>query len=472
MGRLQHKPRLGHRTTISNHLKSALEILSLNTVELSRNLQKLLEENIFLEETRPAKLSLDDALLQNYGRDFSPLSEKSGSEGNASELFNHRDKSLQDHLLDQLDISDLGPRARELANIIITSLDSNGFIGESQETIARDNGFSKKDLSEVMTFLWQVDPPGVCAKDIWQSLEWQAQMQFPDDMILMDIIAIFQQGKQQIEELDEKILADMAAYLNIPEGKIKESLRKLQTLELNPAAGFSFVEQNFIYPEIIFTVRDDVIHINFSSDLLPDITLNSKLMDNFKSSPKQKDPNAGSQDKTAQKEKQKLWQDLYNEAKNVLKSVEYRKNSIQKIAKIIAKKQEQYLKKGEDFLKPMILKDIAEIAELNISTVSRIMKNKYCVTPYGMVPLSHFLSKRIKSTGDQDLGVRELKEAITRLIDSEDQKKPLSDLSLSLKLHDLGFSVKRRTVTKYRKLLHIPSTKQRTVLNSQKEDGL
>ncbi|MDH4262064.1 MAG: RNA polymerase factor sigma-54 [Spirochaetia bacterium] len=426
------------KSGISLNLKKSLEILSLNTLELSQNIQKSLLENIFLEEIRPPEVSLDEFILHHK------ISNKS-SESNMED-FTYRDKSLQDHLLEQVSVSNLNDHLKELANIIITSINKNGFIKEDHDTIAINNGFSKRELSKVMDFFLQLEPLGVCAKNTWQCLEWQAKVKYPDDVILSDVISILQQGQKEITELDENAIQALTIYINLEESKIRDALKKLKTLEVNPAARYSAGEQNYIIPEIIFSVKEQNIQLNFTNPLLPDVNLNTDMFTSLK-----KDKNI------------KQWRVMFHEAQNLLKSVEYRKNAMLKIAKIIANKQKLFFFKGEKYLKPMILKDVAEIAQLNISTVSRIMKNKYCITPYGIFPLSYFLLKKIKSIDDEILGVEDLKKAIKFIVEQENHVKPLPDVLIVEKLKEFGFNIKRRTVTKYRKLLHIPSAKQRTV---------
>jgi RNA polymerase sigma-54 factor len=438
MPNLRQRPSVRVRTGISLNLKKSLVILGLNTLELTQNFQKSLQENIFLEEVRPPEISLDDFILRHK------ISNKSGDVN--MESFTWREKSLQDHLLEQLAVSNLESRQKELAKMIVTSIDKNGFIKEDHETLAIKNGFSKKELSGVMDFFLQLEPVGVCARDAWQSLEWQARVKYPDDRVLSDVISVLQQGQKEITELDEKTIYALMTYINLEEDKIREALRKLKTLEVNPAGRYSVNEQNYIVPEIIFSVKDQNIQINFSNPLLPDVNLNTDMFNSLK-----KDKNI------------KQWRAMFLEAQNLLKSVDYRKNSMLKISKIIAQKQKLYFTKGEKYLKPMILKDIAQVAALNISTVSRIMKNKYCVTPYGIVGLSYFLMKKVKVMEDENLGVEDLKKSIKFIVEQENHINPLPDVLIANKLQEFGFNIQRRTVTKYRKLLHIPSAKQRTV---------
>ncbi|MDH4200869.1 MAG: hypothetical protein OEV66_10895, partial [Spirochaetia bacterium] len=336
----------------------------------------------------------------------------------------------------------------ELANIIITSVDQNGFTNENHDTIALSNGFSRKESSQVVEFFLGIEPRGVCARDIWQSLEWQAKFRYPGDMVLLDLIAIFQQGKKEIQELDSETLQDLEEYLKIPSSQIMDAIQKIKSLEMNPAVQFKVFDQNYIFPEIIYSVKNDTIQINFSNPLLPDVTLNDDLLSNL-----QNDKNI------------KMWKLMYHDAKNLIKSIEFRKSSMIKVAKIIALRQKLYFLKGEKYLKPMNLKDVAQITQLNISTVSRIMKNKYCITPYGIFPLAYFLVKKMKSVDSENLSAGDLKKSIMYIIEHENHTKPLSDILIAEKLHEFGFNIQRRTVTKYRKLLHIPSAKQRTVLH-------
>jgi RNA polymerase sigma-54 factor len=440
MARLKQYTGLKHRTSISVHLKNSLKILTLNTVELSQDLQTILNENIFLEETRPAELSLDDIALQQHTSNQS-------SSTDSFENYSTREKTLQEHLTDQLSVSSLSGSTKQLASLFISSLDNDGFLHDDHESIALKNGFTRKDLSHVLDFLTQLDPLGVCSRDIWQSLEWQAASKYPRDTVLPDVLAVLQQGNAQLTELNQSTISDLVDYLHIPLEKITHAIARLKTLNINPAGNFRYQERTYIIPEVIYTIKDNAIQVSFSSPLLPEITINDDLMKSL-----QKDKNI------------KQWKEMYNDAKNVVKSIDYRKNSILKIAKIIGARQKMFFLKGQKHLKPMILKDLADITKLNVSTISRILKNKYCMTPYGVFPLSFFLLKKAKSSDGEDLSVEDLKKSIAFIIDNENKITPLSDSSIMIKLSEFGFNVKRRTVAKYRKLLHIPSAKKRVVI--------
>ena len=441
--KLRHKPSVRIRHGISLNLKKSLEILSLGTFELSRKVQKSLLENIFLEEIRAPRISIEEFVLRQ--RSF-VQNKESGLEN-----ISAREKSLQDHLLEQIHLSKLHGRTKDLAILVITSLDKHGFLNEDHENIALKNGYTKKELAKVLDFFLQIDPTGVCARDIWQCLDWQARLKFPNDMALLDIIAVFQQGQKEIHELDEKIIEDLTAFLNIKKSKIQEALKKLKSLEVYPAAKYRFQEQHYIIPEILYSVENGKIKIDFANPLIPEVSLNSKLFTSL------------SKDKN-----QKIWSEMYYDARNLMKSMKYRQSSLVNIAKIIAEKQKEYFLKGEKHLKPLLLKDIAHIAKINISTVSRIMKNKYCTTPNGVFPLSFFLLKKIKSSENINLGIEDLKNAIKSILNNETPEKPFTDKLIAEKLREFGINIQRRTVTKYRKLLHISSTKQRTVKNQIK----
>ena len=440
MPKLKQGPSTRLQTGISVHLKKSLEILSYNTLELAQNLQKALTENVFLEEIQAPAITLDEFMLRQAA--------SQGDGENQFESYTSREKSLQDYLLEQVSLSELKPRERELAELIITSIDKKGWVNEDHESLALHNGFSRKELMGVIDFLIQLDPGGVCARDTWQSLEWQARAKYPEDQVLLDIIAVFQQGKKEIKEFDENTTQELISFLHISEAHVRNALEKLKTLEVNPAAKYSRDERQYIVPELTFSVKNETIQVSFLNPLLPEVQINSAMLASLKN------------DKNKQ-----TWKEMHADAMNLVKSIEYRKNSMMRIAKIIASKQKQYFLRGEAYLKPMILKDIARVTELNISTISRIMKNKYCVTPYGIVPLSHFLVKKIKGINNENLGVEDLKKTLLLVITAENPQNPLSDAQLSDKLKEYNFNVQRRTVTKYRKLLHIPSAKQRKAGN-------
>lgn len=429
---LSVKPSLKH--SISLQLRQSLQLLAFTQTELREHLQKLLEENPFLEEientSTPASLSYESAGKPEFWEEKIEES-----------------LSLQDSLQKQISFLNIPSRLKDLVEHIISSLDANGFVHKSHELLASEIGYGRLDAKRAIEFLKKLEPLGISAVDSWQAMLWQAQVLHPHDKVLPDIIQVLEQAQGDALRLNFTSRRQLSEALLLPIDLIEEKINILQSLQPFPAAVFSSANENkaYVVPDIVYRQNEQGrIEILLEGYLLPSLRVNHELY--------QKD---------TRKQMSTVWKEKFNEAENLLRTLNYRESSLRRLAEFILEKQQNFFYKGNSYLRPLNLAEAATALEVSVSTVSRLAAQKYCQSPWGVFPLKKFFPSYIKSSDDQVRGQDDLQNSILAIVVGE--SKPLSDREITELLQQQGFDVQRRTVSKYRKLLHIPSAFHRRV---------
>ncbi|MES0489163.1 MAG: RNA polymerase factor sigma-54 [Leptospirales bacterium] len=442
MSKIRLGPKTGTRRGISLKLRKSIEILALNRTELDIQLQKELKENPFLEEKEGA--GDEDIRYQDYTPEYLPGSSDISSDSEFSiENFISDKPGLSILLQRQIAVLQIAPRISSLIESILSEIDERGFTARPHDKIAVSGSYSIMELKSALKIIESLEPTGVGAENIWQSLEWQAKNVYPGDLTLLDLIAIIQNNAESIEGLDKKTIDAIAEGLAISVEVMKDKLKKIATLNLYPAANYDD-KSIIVLPDLIYTERGKQVEIQVNNKDIPELLVNRELFEQI-----------------PEKEWTEEWTKMYENAQNIIKSLDFRNNSLLKVGTAILEKQQEFFKKGPDSIVPMSLEDIASMVELHISTISRIVRKKYCQTKFGIFQLKIFFPRKMKSKEGILLGVADLKKAIIQIIDSENRNFPLSDMKISIILESEGFNIKRRTVAKYRKLLHIPSQIER-----------
>lgn len=434
------------RTGISVNLRNSLEILALSQLDLFRRIETVLEENPFIEEVRrgdpevPLKVS-------EYARNESGMNYDETGKGQFLESLLAGQPTLQDYLNSQLDVSDIPSDLMPLTRAIVSAVDDQGFVTQTHEEIAIHSKYSRRDIKTALKYIKALDPPGIAAEDIWQSLEWQSEHYFPDDALLPDIILMLRQASVSLEKLNNTARQELARYLHLSEDVITRTLAKLQQLDPYPARNFRKQQQDLVFPEVAYVDNDGQTDVVVREQVLPELRLNTELYEEYH-----------------KLTKDKVWEDKYQEAGNLLKSIQYRHDTLTRIAHTLLVKQWEFFQKGPSCVRPLNLADVAEDVDLHVSTVSRVVSRKYCQSKWGIFPLKFFFPPRLKTKDGQNWGVEDLKNSILMLVGTEQRDNPLSDSQITTTLQKKGFDVQRRTVAKYRKLLHIPSANKRKVI--------
>jgi len=367
--------------------------------------------------------------------------------------------SLLDHLTSQLYTQKLTPTEVFLGELIIGNIDDDGFFPYSPhdvlimaETNLKQSDTTEIDSSEltiekatkVLEIIQEFDPVGIATRSVRESLLIQLEYFHRKETLEYRII------DEYFDEFKNKKYRFIAKELGVSEEEIYESERIIKLLDPKPGSNFYEDENTEVTPDVIVEFIDGKLTVFINDSGIPRMKINSfyrKLLSR--------------KDKNIEEGKEYLKQKL-NSAAWLIKAVEQRKATMFRISEKIVEFQEDFFYKGPQFLKPMILKDIAEILEIHPTTVGRIVNSKYMQTPYGVYNMKFFFTSKLKSgDGGDDVSSRELKEKIKELVNQENKSKPLSDSTLEDELKKMGYAIARRTVTKYREQMGILSSRLR-----------
>jgi len=364
-------------------------------------------------------------------------------------------ESLVDRLKWQLQLSDFTESERRFAELVLGNLDENGFLNLDGverddgtrtsdltiEDLAREGGLDPEDSEVVLREMQEWDPLGCCSRDLRECLKVQAEAYGCDD-IEVEII------DKHLHNLEKHNYQAIARDLKIPLEEVYEAVKEIQKLESRPARNFTDTDDKTIAitPDV-YVYKDEEKWVVTDNDrgvqrLYINETLTKQLL---------KDPTA----------KEFIGEKLRN-AQWLIRAIEQRRKTIIRVTECIVEKQREFFEGGVAFLKPMILRDVADSVGMHESTISRVTTNKYVHTPQGLFELKYFFNSSIKRTADEDIASESVKQAIKKIIDSEDKTNPLSDQAIvEILAKNEGIQIARRTVAKYREMMGILASSKR-----------
>lgn len=354
-------------------------------------------------------------------------------------------KSPQEELIEQFSVYSETEHDQEIANYIIYNLREDGYLDEQMtlETIAHVNDTTVENVERILKIIQRIEPVGMGSRNLRECLLLQLENSMEEyHLLAYDIIRF---------AFDEFVNKKFEKIASIVEAELEDIKRAIEIInKLNPKPGMGFFNQktNYIIPDFYVERKDN--------DFI--VTLNEWNAPNLKISPKYIDLlNSEVKDKKAKSFVRKK----IEAAKWFINSIEQRKITMHKVMSAIVEMQYAFFDKGPAYIKPMIMKEIAEMIKMDISTVSRVSNRKYVQTEYGIFELKSFFTERMETLEGEEVSTRLIKEKIKTLCENEDKQKPLSDELLSKKLIDFEYKVARRTVAKYREQLGIPVARLR-----------
>ena len=392
---------------LTQDMKLSINILEMSSSNLKELIEKEVNKNPMLEIV------------------YSPRSNShSTDEETTSPLdFISKEKSLFDFLEEQLSYLKLSKKFRDICYYIINNLDDRGYLSISKSDIKKIFKISTKELQEVFNIIYSLEPHGIGAENLKDCLKIQLTIKDKKDPLLFSIIDNY------LEDLGDKNFEFIAENLNISADRIKRYLSLIQTLDPIPARGY-FVgnKTRYIVPEAKIEIIDKTLKVTLNEEAFPKIKLSSSDIS----------------DKTN-----------YQNALNLIKAIEKRYITLEKILNLLIVKQFDFFFLGKEYLKTLTLKDIASELNLHISTISRAIKEKFIETPQGIIEIKSLF------IGSSETII--IKKLIEEFIHDENKYFPLSDEKISYLLKSKGFSIARRTVAKYRDELGILSTRERKI---------
>lgn len=463
-----------------------IKLLEIPTIQLEQRIKKELEENPVLEEGHEDEQetneeeTLDEENLDNEEDEFSlndymneediptyKLSSRNlSSEDKKPEIPFSVGSSFQDHLESQMGLRNLTENQEILAQYILGNIDEDGYLRRKLENIVDDLAFSQnistteEELHEVLTIIQDLDPAGVGARDLQECLLLQIERKDIEDPVTKRSRHIL---KYFFQEFTKKHYEKIISRMNITEEELKEAMKEI--LKLNPKPGSSFSDPlnktiQHIIPDFILDNNEGTLELSLNARNVPDLKISRTYSEMLESYNIHKNSQSKEQKDAVSFVKQKL-----DSAKWFIDAIRQRQNTLMLTMNAIIEFQEEYFIDGDETkLKPMILKDIAEITNLDISTISRVANSKYIQTHFGIFPLKYFFSEGLQTDSGEEVSTREIKKILTECVSNEEKRKPLTDEKLAEILQEKGYLIARRTVAKYREQLNIPVARLRKEL--------
>lgn len=349
-------------------------------------------------------------------------------------------KTLTDHLIAQIPIAEEVKSLRSTIELIIQCLDDNGYIYPEEHPGLQQ--LPTDILEKSLNYIQEMEPAGIAARSLKECLLLQLKRRANGNPLAITLV------EEHFEPFAEKKWKELSSKLQVSLAEIQSAFDLLQTLDPRPGSKFFTEKTAFITPDIVVIWNGEEYSITIYDELLPTINFNNDYFSHY----------------SAVKDKQvsKYLDDQLQSYQWLQKSLEQRKETLQRVALKIVEKQADFFKNGPGNLKPMIMKEIAEELEIHESTVSRAVREKYVQTPFGIFELKSFFTSTIQTTSEESTSSTQVKNAITKLVNNENKLKPLSDQEIvSILEEEEGIVVSRRTVAKYRDQLGILSSSKR-----------
>jgi RNA polymerase sigma-54 factor len=382
------------------------------------------------EEHRPSRNSVD---------------EEGDKKHDAMQNMPSRPQSLQDYLAEQLTFIDTTPEQLRLIRFLITYIDENGFLTVSTEEIAKnyDQPIMVAQVEEALRIVQKLEPLGVGARDLKECLLLQLTPETPYREALRVLIL------NHLEDLRHNRLPIIQRRTGFDLATINKAKEALKHLNLRPGAQFTAENIPYVVPDIAVERREDgEYEVRLLDDWTPSIYISRRYLELYR-------------DKAADPKAKEYLKRKIQAAQWLMESIEQRRNTLEKVTRAIIQHQRSFLDRGPEFIEPLKMQQIADQVGVHVTTVSRAVDDKWVQTPRGIFPLKRFFGGGTQTATGEEVAWETIKQKLLEIIEKEDKSNPLSDEELVNKLHESGYPVARRTVTKYRKMLNIPSSRQR-----------
>jgi RNA polymerase sigma-54 factor len=461
-----------------------MKLLQVPTMELEQRIKEEIEENPALEEGKEE--SEEEAYEDDYESDdyddqeefdindyldddlpqYKTSVSNAGKDDDEKAIPLSGGTSFHEILKSQLMLRRLTEKEKVIAENIIGNIDDDGYLRREIEAIVDDLAFSQnvmateEEVEDVLFTIQDFEPAGVGARDLRECLLLQLERKHHGDIATYTAKKILEKS---FEEFTKKHYKKIKAKFEIDDEDLKEAIDEI--VGLNPKPGNSLKESTNskniqqIIPDFILTEEEGELNLSLNSRNAPRLKV-SKTYENMLRGYSEGAKKTKSDKEAVQFVKQKL-----DAAKWFIDAIQQRQHTLLYTMKAIVDYQREYFLSGDDTdLKPMILKDIADVVEMDISTISRVANSKYVQTPYGIMSLKYFFSESLSTSSGEEVSTREVKKILQDAVDAEDKKKPLTDQKLTDLLKEKGYNIARRTVAKYREQLDIPVARLRKEL--------
>ncbi|MHB9137795.1 MAG: RNA polymerase factor sigma-54 [Victivallaceae bacterium] len=472
---LNQNQELRQEQTLAPQQIQSLEVLLTPLLELQEKLNQELERNPVIEQVKISKEPLpgEPAFLKGGSQEdtfpegdddknfsdlvsmaeswhqFQPPAHSSSDYTEEDEekrdfMFNSliKQPSLQEQMLEQLRLSDADSRTAVIAEIIIGSIDETGYLRTPVSDLVSAANADMTQVSKALTLVQSFDPPGIGARDLKECLLLQLERQKNQDKRLHRLI------KDYLEDIGKNRLPQIAKAMRISLEEVTALVAKIKDLNPYPGSAISPEDTVFVIPELAVEKVNGEFQITLNDEQMPHFRISRMYLNLL-------------EDPSTNKETRDYIREKILSGKMLIRSLEQRQSTIQRIAQVIVDTQHDFLEKGIEYMRPLTMQQVADKLGLHETTISRAIANKYIQTPSGLFEFKFFFSCGYQTEEGEVLSSKSIKEKIRDLILGEDTGKPLSDSKISDLLKKAGLSVARRTVAKYREEMDIPPSNLR-----------
>ena len=473
---LKQSLKMSQRIIMTPQLQQAIKFLQLSRLELCQTINQEMEANPLLEEA-PAGDGMEErspeeekkegsikeehlsevtvketiredfdweAYISEYNTAWASSPQKDTGDRPSFENLISPKTNLYSHLMWQLQVNDLDEVEKEVGRYIIGNIDPDGYLKASVENIIHSTHRSKKEILKVLNIIHDFDPVGVGARDTSECLLIQLRFQDLNGGIAEKIVTDY------MKQLEKKRYLQIAKNLGVSLEEVLNAVSVISSLDPKPGRFYNDEETIYITPDVYVYKMGDEFLIVLNEDGLPRLRISAFYKETLA---KKDDLSKATREYIRDKLKSASW---------LVKSIQQRQRTIYKVTESIVGFQKGFFELGPVYLKPMVLRDVAEDIQMHESTVSRVMNSKYMYSPFGIFELRYFLNSGIQSIDRGDkVASLSVKERIKEIIRSEDKSKPYSDKEIANILKRSNIDIARRTVAKYREMLRILPSNQR-----------
>lgn len=484
---LKQNLRLAQQLIMTPQLQQAIKLLQLSRLELVETINQEMQENPLLEEITPDESneelirraaeedvqSIDREETKgverteeltgegdgreefdwgNYLEDYGPVGvsyERKDAEAPAWDNIITESESLTEHLMWQMKLSPFTPEEMRVGAQIVGNLDQNGYLCATLQEVAVLENVTEEFVETVLQKVQEFDPAGVAARNLQECLLIQARMLGTKNPIVEVII------RDHLKDLELKNYVHIARKLRVPIREVEIAVLLISNMDPRPGSMYSEERVQSIIPDVYVVKSGDEYQIILNDDGMPRLRISNFYREVMAGVGVHGDHNEDENGKKYIREK-------VQSATWLIKSIQQRQKTIYKVAESIVKFQKLFFDRGINYLKPLILRDVADDVEMHESTISRVVTNKYMHTPRGIFEMKYFFGSSIQRTSGENIASKSVKEEIKNLVGKEDPKKPYSDCEIVDLLKQKGINIARRTVAKYREMMGIlPSSKRK-----------
>jgi len=477
---ISQSTQLKQEIKINPRLYQAMDLLYMPLLDLQQHLKQELMNNPFLEMVEPEEE--DDE--EEGQTEEAPQQEKANDEIDWEEILlngfdaggrheEHEEKEyyepvtvesrdLGDHLRDQIQLLELTPRQRLLADEFVGNIDEDGYLAcpideilTSINDLVRSTAeemeqdpldapiYNRAELEEMLGIIQILDPPGVGARDLRECLLLQLKDAGLEQSVPYRLV------RDCFDELINHRWSEISKRFGISPSDVQKAADEIQKLDPKPGIKYSDTGDNYIIPDLIVEKIDGKYHVFLNDANLPRLKLSKAYQEIARDK------------KKFEGENKEFISNKLNSANWMIQAIEQRRQTMLKVMNFIVDRQREFFEKGVQYLKPLTLREVAEVINMHESTVSRVTNEKFVQTPRGVLPLKFFFSSGLSTTGGEDVSARGIKAQIEKLVSEEDPKHPLTDQAIVNILKESGVQIARRTVAKYRDQLGVLSARMR-----------